>query len=220
MGRTELKSKSQTKAQREGEVDRVYRLLKTWLIECRFQPGDSLTEVDLAHRCNTSRTPVREACNRLAQDGWLTRVHHKGHIVTPISVRDVLQIYEFRRILECFAVEKAAQTASQAQLAKLAQIVEVEQRADVDLDEILKLNDVFHLSIAEIAGNQRVVSQLKLTLEFVRRLDTLSIRTHRGWIPHGEIVSALQARRPTEARLAMATHIDYARDRMLDLFVK
>jgi DNA-binding GntR family transcriptional regulator len=57
-----------------------------------------------------------------------------------------------------------------------------------------------------------------LTLEYVHRLDKLSTQRDPTWIPHGEILAALESRRPAEARQAMAAHIDYARDRMLRLF--
>jgi len=213
----DLKTQHKSKAEKVGEVDRVYRLIKAWLLECRLPPGDILSEVELARECNTSRTPVREACNRLAQDGWITRIRQKGYIVTPVSVRDVLQLYEYRKLLECFAAEKAAQVTSAEQLVRLARCIEVEQSGDVDINEIVAANELFHLGIAEVASNQRVYSQLKLTLEYVHRLDTLSTQKSRGWIPHGEILSSLQGHKPNEARQAMASHIDYARDRMLDL---
>ena len=84
MPRAAVKKK---KAEREGEVDRVYRTLREWLIAARLRPGEFLSEVLLASQCRTSRTPVREACGRLAQDKWLVRIPRKGYLVAPISVR-------------------------------------------------------------------------------------------------------------------------------------
>jgi len=209
-----------SKTEKEGEVDRIYNLLKAWLIECKLSPGDVLSEVGLARKCNTSRTPIREACNRLAQDGWITRIRYKGYLVAPVSIRDVLQLYDYRKLLECFAAEKAAQIATPEQLEELARIITVEQRGDVDVAEIVAENDVFHIGIAKVADNRRVCDQLALTLEYVHRLDKLSTQKSQSWIPHGEILNALKARNPQEARLAMSAHIDYARDRMLHLLAK
>src|SRR4029077_19118423 len=96
----------------EGEVDRVYRLLKNCILQCEFRPGDFLAEVNLAERCETSRTPIREACNRLSQEGWISGIRHKGYVVPSISARDIVEIYEYRKLLECFNSEKAAQTAT------------------------------------------------------------------------------------------------------------
>jgi DNA-binding GntR family transcriptional regulator len=215
-----LDAKSSGKAEKQGEVDRIYGLLKAWLIECKLSPGDVLSEVDLARRCETSRTPIREACNRLAQDGWINRIPHKGYLVAPVSIRDVLQLYDYRKLLECFAAEKASQVASTEDLDSLAQIISVEQHGDVDADQVVAVNDPFHIAIARVAGNQRVCDQLALTLEYVHRLDRLSTQKSHSWIPHGEILQALQARKPQEARQAMAAHIDYARDRMLHLLAR
>ena len=203
---------------KEGDVDRVYRLLKNWILQCEFRPGDFLAEVNLAQRCKTSRTPIREACNRLSQEGWISAIRHKGYVVPPISIRDIVEIYEYRKLLECFNAEKAAQIASPEQLSKLGAIIEVEKKRKAKMSDILGANDTFHLGIAEIAGNQRVFVRLKLTLEYVHRLDILSTQKDSAWIPHGEILAALETRRAVQARKAMAAHIDNSRDRMLKLF--
>lgn len=216
--RNELKARATVEAGAEGEVDRVYRMLKHWILQCDFRPGDFLAEVDLARQCETSRTPIREACNRLSQEGWISRIRHKGYMVPAISIRDIVEIYEYRKLLECFNAEKAAHTASVEQIANLRLILEVESRPKAPLADILSANDAFHMGIAEIARNQRVLDQMRLTLEYVHRLDVLSTQRDSGWIPHGEIFAALEARKPTLASKAMAAHIDHSRDRMLRLF--
>src|SRR2546426_626600 len=81
---------------KEGEVDRVYRLLKDWILQCEFRPGNFLAEVDLARKCDTSRTPIREACNRLSQEGWISRIRHKGYLVPAISIREIQPSCESR----------------------------------------------------------------------------------------------------------------------------
>jgi DNA-binding GntR family transcriptional regulator len=206
------------KAEREGELDRVYRTLREWLIAVRLRPGEFLSEVDLAAQCRTSRTPVREACGRLAQDKWLVRIPRKGYLVAPISVRDIVELYEFRRLLECFSAEKVARSASREQLEELRDLVRIENDPAAKLEEILPSNQAFHLRLAEIAGNQRVVDELKLALGYVRRLDTLCTQTVPGWIPHTDILAALESHRPQEAQQAMALHIDSSRDKMIKLF--
>lgn len=209
---------ARTKARKEGEVDRVYRLVKGWLIECEFAPGEFLTEVDLGRRCDTSRTPIREACNRLAQDGWILRHRNRGFQVAPVSIKGLLECYEYRKILECFNAEKVAQTASHEQLEQLREIIALEEDKAADVQRVIDASDAFHLTVAAIAGNHRVIEQLRLTLEYQHRLDRLSAKRERSWIPHGEILTALEGRRASEARQAMAAHIELSRDRMLRLF--
>jgi len=200
------------------EVERVYSTLREWLIQAKLRPGDFLSEAQLAERCRTSRTPIREACSRLAQDKWLSLIPRKGYLVTPISVRDIVELYEYRKLLECFAAEKVAQSASREQIAALKAILRPESEAKANLGRILAANQDFHQRLAEFASNQRVIHHLSLCLGYVRRLDTLCTQTVPGWIGHGDIIDALEARKPTRARQAMAVHIDLSRDKMIKLF--
>ena len=215
---TTARAFARTKAEKVGEVERVYRTLREWLIAARLVPGDFLSEADLAARCRTSRTPVREACTRLMQDKWLSRIRRKGFQVTPISVRVILEMFDYRKILEGFTTEKIAQAASREQIEELKRIVSPETDPNAELPRILRSNQAFHLSLAQFAGNQRVTDQLNLILGYVSRLDTLCTQTVPGWIGHADILRALESREPAEARTAMLLHIDLSRDKMIKLF--
>ena len=208
------------KSKRGGEVDRVYRLLKGWILNCRFRPGDFLPEMEVAAQCKTSRTPIREACNRLAEEKWLSKIQNKGYIVSPISVQEIMEVYQYRRLLECFAAERTAQVITPGDVAFLKDIIAVENKATPDLSEIIEANFAVHTSIARLAQNQRVFDQLTLTLEYVHRLDVLSTQRNAEWVPHGEILSALEAHDTKGAYQAMAAHIDDSRDRMLRVFFR
>ena len=207
-----------TKAQKEGEVERVHRLIKGWILQGRARPGEFLSEVELARLCRTSRTPVREACNRLAQEDWITHIRHKGYLVSPISVREILDMYEFRKLLECFTAERAAAVATPAQIATLKEALRVERRPEAPQEELIAANHALHLGIAGIAGNRRVLDQLRRTLEYVDRLDILSLERDSHVVFHDDIVRAIEAHDPATACQAMAEHVDSARDRMVKLF--
>ncbi|MCB1019872.1 MAG: GntR family transcriptional regulator [Bryobacterales bacterium] len=204
--------------EKAGEVDRVYRLLKSWILEARLKPGEFVSEVEMARQCETSRTPVREAFNLLSQEKWIQRIRHRGYLVPAISIREIVETYEYRKLLEGFTAEKTAHSASPEEIEKLAAIVAVEMDPNPDPQQFLEANDAFHLELARLARNQRVLDQLQLVLEYVHRLDVLSTLRDRQLVPHGEIIRALRDRKPDEARAAMAAHVDVARDRMLKLF--
>ena len=206
------------KVETESEVDRVYRLLKAAIMQCEFAPGDFLVEVDLARQCETSRTPVREACTRLGHEGWISQIRYKGYMVPSISVREIVELYEYRKVLECFTAEKVAETATEKQVAELAKMIEVERGPNPKPRELVEANEVFHLGVAAAAGNERICDQLKLLLEHVHRLDILGTQKEPGWIPHHDLLEMLKAHKPDEARRMMASHIDSSRDRMLKLF--
>jgi DNA-binding GntR family transcriptional regulator len=215
-----MKSMTAPKAglEREGEVERVYRLLKGWILDATLRPGDFLSEVDLARKCETSRTPVREACNLLSQERWIQRIRHKGYVLPPISIREIIEVYEYRRLLECFTAERAASSATPEEIRGLRELIAIEDRMDLDMTEFLQANHDFHQRLAEIARNGRVLDQLKLTLEYVHRLDVLSTQRDNRPVPHRDIVRAIEARNASEASRAMADHINVSRDRMLRLF--
>jgi DNA-binding GntR family transcriptional regulator len=149
--------------EREGEVERVYRLLKGWILDGKLRPGDFLSEVDLARQCETSRTPVREACNLLSQEKWIQRIRHKGYLLPPISIREIIEVYEYRALLECFCAERAAASATAEEVRALGELIGIEDRPDLDMAVFLQSNQDFHLRLGQIARNARVLDQLKLT---------------------------------------------------------
>lgn len=202
----------------EGEVARVYRILKEWILDGRLRPGEFLSEVELARQCETSRTPVREACNLLSQEKWIQRIRHKGYVLPPISVRDIIEVYEYRKVLECFAVEKTVASATPDEVRELNELVAEEDTGKLGMAEFLRINQVFHLRLAEIARNERVLEQLRLTMQYVHRLDKLSAQKDNRPVPHREIMRAIEARKVQEASRAMAEHIHVSRDQMLRLF--
>ena len=213
-----MKPAARIKTNKLGEVERVYYILRDWLKTAKLPPGEFLSEIDLAARCGTSRTPVREACTRLMQDKWLSRIRRKGFMVTPISVRDIIDMYEYRKLLECFAAEKVAATATPEQIEELRSIVAPESAPHANLNDILRANTQFHRRLSELAGNERVTSQLQLTLGYVSRLDTLCTQTVPGWIGHADILRAIETHQAADARTAMEAHIDSSRNKMINLF--
>ncbi len=209
---------SKVRSAKEGEVERVYRLLKTWILDGRLRPGEFLSEVELARQCDTSRTPIREAFNLLSKENWISRIRHKGHMIPLISIREIVEMYEFRKVLECFAAERVAVSGGPEEILQLRKIISVEDEPNVDFELFLRANEAFHVRLSEMTRNKYVLEQLKLALEHTHRLDVLSTQKDGQRILHGEILAAIEARKPQEAGRAMAAHIDTSRDRMLKLF--
>jgi DNA-binding GntR family transcriptional regulator len=206
------------KPKKGGEVDRVYSLLKGWILDCRFRPGDFLPEVEVAAQCKTSRTPIREACSRLAEEKWLAKIQNRGYIVAPISLQEIIEVYQFRKLLECFTARRTAKLITAEEIAGLRKVIEVESHPNVKMSEVIVANEAFHRAVGKLAQNQRILDQLALILEYVHRLDVLSVQRDTEWVNHDSILAALEAHDVKGAHRAMALHIDNSRDRMLRLF--
>jgi len=201
-----------------GEAERVYHQIREWLMDAVLPPGEFLSEPNLAEQCRASRTPVREACMRLLQDRWLIKYPGKGLLVAPVSVPDIEDLYEYRKMLESFTVAKVISSIGATQLAELRGLIGLERSQDPDLHDLVAANERFHLRLAELAGNVRVLEQLRLTLHFARRLDALYLKVDNSWIFHNEILSALERGDTEAARTAMSDHLDHSRVCLIAMF--
>jgi DNA-binding GntR family transcriptional regulator len=200
----------------QSEVERVYRLLREWIITAELAPGSFLSEMELAERCGTSRTPVRGALTRLAQDGWVNSIHRKGFQIQPITLRDITELYTYRRLFERYAGERAAATATPAHIAALERIVQMEQRPNASMAELAALNEQFHLAIAERSENERIIGQMRLVMAYLRRMDSIVYVVDQ--VSHSEILEAIQARDGARASYLLSEHISFSLNEMLRLF--
>lgn len=107
-------------------ADRVYQALKHRILTCTFKPGDQLIEVELCAALNVSRTPLREAFNRLAHEGLVIASPYRGYSVAPLSTEAFQQLCEVRRIIEPQVAALAAERAPPEDTAKLLKLAKHE----------------------------------------------------------------------------------------------
>jgi DNA-binding GntR family transcriptional regulator len=181
-------------------------------------PGAFLSEPELAARCNTSRTPVREALGRLVQDGWITSIHRKGFRVRPISFKDISEVYTCRALFEQYAAERAAKTETAEQFAAIEQILDMESQPDIQTTELVTTNDLFHMTLAEMTGNERIITQMRLVMAHVRRLETMSPVLSPEQVTHRAILDAITARDGPLAHALMGEHISFSLECMIRSF--
>ena len=87
------------KNKRKSLSDEVFEKLKNDIVNVRYKQGEFITEAEVAHRFRISKTPAREALNRLNVEGFVESIPHKGYLVKSLSVNDILNLYQFRTIL-------------------------------------------------------------------------------------------------------------------------
>lgn len=136
-------------------TDRVYDAIYRAVLEHRLAPGEWLREAEMATEFKVSRTVVRQALQRLAQDQVIELRHNRGARVPLPSLEDAVHVFEARRIVECEVARRLGGRLSPEQLAELRAVARAEQAADQrgDRAEAIRLSGEFHHALTRMHGN-------------------------------------------------------------------
>ena len=136
-------------------TDRVYDAIYRAVLEHRLAPGEWLREAEMATEFKVSRTVVRQALQRLAQDQVIELRHNRGARVPLPSLEDAVHVFEARRIVECEVARRLGGRLSPEQLAELRAVAQAEQAADQrgDRAEAIRLSGEFHHALTRMHGN-------------------------------------------------------------------
>jgi DNA-binding GntR family transcriptional regulator len=202
--------------------ERVYSAFKRDIIHGIFQPGEALSEKDLARRYKASRTPVREAALRLQNDRLLRIVPNRGYFVAQITLQVLNDIYEFRSAVECAAAElAAAKGATSEALKELTDLAKASCSPDNrgSWARFIEADTAFHVGIALLARNQMLVKAVSEARSQMERLMLAAIDIHYfGEVPgreHLAILNAIRERDPESARQLMRDHIMQSKDKVM-----
>lgn len=146
-------------------TQRVYDGIYAAILEHRLAPGMRLREEELAASFMVSRTVVRQALHRLAQDQVIELHHNRGAQVPQPSLDEAAHVFDARRVVECEIARRLTGRLSAEQLAQLRELVQAEGTADArgDRPAAIRLSGQFHRALAQMCGNP----------VFVRLLDEL-----------------------------------------------
>lgn len=171
--------------------EKAYAAIKEAILKLELEPGAPLVESELARQLGISKTPVRDALQELEREGFVTRIPFKGTYVTEISVKDLIEIFQLRAVLEGLAANLAAERFTEEDLAQLTEVLDAaeEALAEGDLHRSSASNRMLHEAIVDKADNERLrllvhnlddhVKRFGAVSDRIRgRLDT-SIREHR-----------------------------------------
>jgi len=193
-------------------------LIRAAIIEGRLEPGQRLKEEELAHELGISRTPVREALLFLQAEGLVESEPNRGATVRAYEPEEIEDMYELRALLEGHAAHRAATRISDDDIRRLRESNErfAELRAADDVVELVRENFVFHNTILEAAGSERLGAMVRKVVEL-----PLVYKSFYWYSPeqklisdhyHRELAYALEARDAERAELIMKEHVFEARD--------
>ena len=206
-----------TRARASNAAHLIYRELREDIVSMRRQPGAPIIEREIALARGVSRTPVREALLRLADEDLVEIFPQSGTFVARIPLSALPEAILMRTALEQTTARLAAERADEGHVARLRELMARQRRvaARRDRNGFHEADEAFHAAIAEAAdhpGIWRFIEQVKIQVDRYRRL-TLPVpgRMRRVLDEHATIVAAIEAHDGPAAATAMAAHLERLR---------
>ena len=197
----------------------VYERIKKGILSLEFPPEFILQERNLAEELGVSRTPVREAVHRLSQEGWL-RVNARRNIqVRPVSVSDLREVFQARRILERDALELLLSTGLAREAGrKMAAMAAVMNDSRGSLFSYITADQSFHSVLFLVLGNSVLRKFWNAVSEEMIWLGMQAMNEKRYddvLEEHGKILGAVEEGKKRAAREALLDHLEKTEDILL-----
>lgn len=194
--------------------DYVYFEIKKRIIEGILEPNQSINEESLASELNISRTPIREAMQRLEIEELITRLPNGRLKVAPISVQEVEELFNVRSLLEGLVAREATIKANEDDINKLRRLTEqiVKAYEENRREDVVFYGSEFHNYLYQIGGNRtanKILNQLKDHISRYRRIGPIKYyeRSKKAAEEHQEMFEAIANRDPDLVERLMREHI-------------
>jgi GntR family transcriptional regulator, rspAB operon transcriptional repressor len=205
----------------------VYELLRDDILSGFYKPGQAVREVELAERHGVSRTPVRDAVQRLGAEGLVTLVPRSAILIREISARDVAEIFQIREALEGFAVAVKGASIDRAGLQRLSDGYAAMDAAktigeDVSPPEVFEysVDTELHRLIVSALGNSRINDVMRIHTQQIARLralfwrlanqevdERMALSCEKAASDHRQLVDKLLAGDYEEAHTLLVAHL-------------
>lgn len=220
-----LVRKKRTAKAGRSSVGRVYEELRTSAVRFEFLPGARLNEVAIARQLGVSRTPLREALNRLTVDGFLTFSPNHGFFRKPLEAKGIFDLYELRLLLETAGVKLAVSRGSDAALDEIQHFLEQSGEASPErtVEELVAIDESFHERIMALAANSEMLKALRdvsAKIQYVR-VDMLArADAPRKHAEHLALVQLLKRRDAEGCVTLLQQHIEHRLEQIVDAVKK
>ncbi len=197
----------------KSEPKDAYDLILNAIDVGHYKPGDRLVESELAERFGVSRTPVREALQRLETQSMLSR-DGRSLIVASLDHNQMAELYEVRSELEGLAAALAAKHASEEEIRVLFGMIDADRKISSDPKALAQANRRFHNQIHLASRNRYLVRQLEMVHRSMALLTVTSLaaagRGAAALDEHQAIVEAISRHEPEAADAALKKHLSFA----------
>ena len=197
--------------------DRIYKELRRTIIMGHSKPGSRLNVKNIAGSYNTSITPVRDVLQMLSHEGLVTIKPRSGYYVTALTLKQLRDLLDMRRILETAAIEKAVLRITSEQLDELRNIhAGYTGEDDVSYERYTEENRKFHYLIAVASGNLVLAEEVKKLHDRLARFMVVQKIGERQIRMHNHIIGALEEHDIEKARQAIADEVNPSQEAILD----
>jgi DNA-binding GntR family transcriptional regulator len=199
----------------------VYNHLLQAIIKGQLEPGKQLDEKEISESLGVSRTPLREAINRLAQEGIVREIPYRGNFVRKFTAKEVVDLYEVRKTLEVMAIRLAVIRMAPQDAEELAGLVRqtAEAQEAGDMEAYAKLDTDFHDKIAECSGNQvlnQMLNSMSTQIKMIRHIANSSNKVvKKAQFDREQILSAIATRDAEAAGRFMEEHIQHVMEEVI-----
>lgn len=201
--------------------DRIESELRRLILNLQLDPGLALSESALMKRFGWGRTPLREAFQRLSEQGLLQMIPQHGALVTPLDLFDFVEVMDAMSLVIGSAASLACEGLTEAELDRLDELVnEAESAARTgDFERLSILDYEFHSVLAQATGNRYLSDYLRRLHQIAQRFNFAAWKRKRNATPsldeHRQLVEIFRARNVVTARAAMLQHVEGARQRVI-----
>jgi DNA-binding GntR family transcriptional regulator len=202
-------------------ADQAYEGLLTAIAEGRLTPGQAIRETALAEELGISRTPIREALQRLARDGLVRLDARNGARIGELSLQEIHELYDLREILEGSVARFAALNARALERQRLEAILAREAEQLDDPAALASLNKLFHRALCDAASNRYLSSAVATFSTTLLLLGPTTLaaqhRADESHREHRQVVEAISVGNADQAEEIMRAHIRRAREIRLSM---
>ncbi len=210
--------KSQGAKKRKLLREHVYTGVKNAIIAGEFQPGKRLIEEKLAADMTTSRTPVREAIQKLEKEGLIFRLPRGGFAVKPVTESEVEEVLGLRSVLEGYAGYLATSRITGPELGQLDEIITQEEEClkNLNVEEFIRLDGEFHDVLYKAAKNARLYGLLNDLRDYMYRYRVIILhyqrKLHLAVQDHREMVAAIKSKSPRLVERLVRKHVSRGKE--------
>lgn len=221
-----MKNTRNKKTNKISATSKVFNQLRRDIVTGKISGGTRLVETDLAHKMKVSRTPVREALQKLVQEGLLDFIPRVGYFVEDISDYDVQDLFAVRTALEKLAVKWAVEKITDEEIGMLEK--NIKKTDDIlnsgphkDLPEkTVELDREFHQTIYLASRSKRLAHMCMMlndhSVKFRLVMQDKPEIVQRMKEGHLKLLNALRTRDPKQVEEKMQSHIDIGKKSVMD----